>query len=110
MLGGTLVLTREDTERLTPSLRALPLALSTNAPWGDAGTPFHTVMGLGYPGSMVLISSLYLQYLHGIMGAKIITQEVMGAVVSGSHMQEVRSSGTSTDTAPQHLLAPGCKQ
>lgn len=36
----------------------LPLTLSTKAPWGESGTPLHTVIGLGYPGSMVLVSSL----------------------------------------------------
>lgn len=52
----------------------VPFSLCTKAPWGASGTPFQTVMGLGYPGSMVFISSLYLQYLKRIKTATTHTQ------------------------------------
>lgn len=49
-----------------PSLKALHVyspeylhpSLLMKAPCGELGIPFQTVMGLGYPGSAVLFSSL----------------------------------------------------
>lgn len=92
-------------------------SLLIKAPCGAWGIPLHTVMGFGYPGSVALLSSLYLQYLSPLKKYVLPTGSQRKAVSMPSRGRQLPSStklcgypGSAVTSLKTQYLSPGDEQ